>query len=64
MSCLKVEHNRQLIDFMLTNLQHNGKKLMFTIKKPFDLFLKIHESYELLTREDSNLRPQSTRNPL
>ena len=54
----KVEQKRHLINFVLTNLQLKGKKLMFTVKKPFDLFLNLDDGYEWRPREDSNLRPQ------
>ena len=42
----KVEQKRHLINFVLTNLQLKGKKLMFTVKKPFDLFLNLDDGYE------------------
>jgi len=37
----KVEQKRQLINFVLSNLQLRGKKLEFEIKKPFDLFVNL-----------------------
>jgi len=54
----KVEQKRHLINFVLTNLQLKGKKLMFTVNKPFDLFLNLEERSEWRPREDSNLWPQ------
>ena len=35
----KVEQKRQLINFLLSNLQLRGKKLEYTLKKPFDVLI-------------------------
>ena len=40
----KVEQKRQLINFVLLNLQLRGKKLEFEIKKPFDLFINLQNA--------------------
>lgn len=36
----KADQKRQLINFTLSNLRLDGQKLLFTMKKPFDLFQK------------------------
>ncbi len=35
----KVEQKRQIINFVLTNLQLKGKKLEYTLKTPFDVLV-------------------------
>ncbi len=62
----KVEQKRQLINFVLSNLQLKGKKLIFTVRKPFDLFINSKSRSEWLGRVDSNhhsglQRPESCR---
>jgi len=37
----KVEQKRQLINFVLSNLQLRGKTLEFELKKPFDVLVNI-----------------------
>jgi hypothetical protein len=37
----KVEQKRQLINFLLSNLQLRGKKLKYTLKKPFDVLVDL-----------------------
>jgi len=37
----KVERKRQIINFVLTNLQLRGKKLEYTFKKPFDVLVNL-----------------------
>ncbi len=37
----KVEQKRQLINFLLSNLQLRGKKLEYTLKKPFDALIDL-----------------------
>ena len=37
----KVEQKRQIINFVLTNLQLRGKKLEYTLKKPFDVLVSL-----------------------
>ena len=36
---IKVEQKRQLINFALTNLKLEGKNLVYTMKKPFDVLV-------------------------
>jgi len=53
----KVEQKRQLINFVLSNLQLRGKTLEFELKKPFDVLVNIQNCKnrsEWLGREDSN----------
>ena len=37
----KVEQKRQLINFLLSNLQLRGKKLEYKLKKPFDVLVEL-----------------------
>ncbi len=37
----KVEQKRQLINFLLSNLQLRGKTLEFELKKPFDVLVDL-----------------------
>jgi len=37
----KVEQKRALINFLLSNLQLRGKKLEYTLKKPFDVLVNL-----------------------
>jgi hypothetical protein len=50
----KVEQKRQLINFLLSNLQLRGKKLEYTLKKPFDVLVDLDYRSNWLGREDSN----------
>jgi len=50
----KVEQKRQLINFLLSNLKLKGKKLEFTVKKPFDVLVNLDYRSNWLGREDSN----------
>lgn len=53
----KADQKRQLISFALSNLALRGKKLHFTLKKPFDAIVRAHERSDWLPGQDSNLRP-------
>ena len=44
----EVEEKRQLLNFLLQNLQLKGGKLMFTIKTPFDTVLQANKCSNLL----------------
>ena len=50
----KVEQKRQLINFLLSNLQLRGKKLQYILKKPFDVLVNMDYRSNWLGREDSN----------
>ena len=52
----KVEQKRQLINFLLSSLQLRGKKLEYTLKKPFDVLVNLDYRSNWLGRGDSNLR--------
>jgi len=52
----KVEQKRQLINFLLSNLQLRGKKLEYTLKKPFDVLVDLDYRSNWLGREDSNFK--------
>lgn len=53
----KITEKRNLIAFMFSNLKLNGEKLVFTLKKPFDLMVNLSQQPTWLPRQDSNLRP-------
>ena len=42
------------IDFVFSNLELDGQKLRFTLRKPFDLFVKLSEGQEWRPLRDSN----------
>jgi hypothetical protein len=46
----KVEQKRQLINFLLSNLQLRGKKLEYTLKKPFDVLVDLDYRSNWLAR--------------
>ena len=50
----KVDQKRQLINFVLSNLQLKGDKLLYQAKKPFDLFFEMAENLKWLLGLDSN----------
>ena len=53
----KVEQKRQLINFLLSNLELRGKILEFELKKPFDVLINLQNCENRsvwLGREDSN----------
>ncbi len=52
-----VEGKRKLINFVFSNLELKGEKLDFTLRPPFDMFIKCTKIEEWWDREDSNLRP-------
>jgi len=41
----KVEQKRQIINFVLTNLQLRGKTLEFELKKPFDILINLNNCH-------------------
>lgn len=44
----KIEQKRQLINFLLSNLQLKGKTLLYKPKKPFDAILNANECSDWL----------------
>ena len=48
---------RRLLGFVFSNLQLNGQKLQFSLRKPFDLYVKAGDIGEWRTRRDSNPKP-------
>ena len=50
----KVEQKRALINFLLSNLELRGKKLEYTLKKPFDVLVNLNHCSNWLGRKDSN----------
>ena len=55
----KVEQKRYLIDFVLSNLQLDGQKLIFNLKEPFDAIALMAKSGNWLRGWDSNPRPSA-----
>ena len=53
----EVEEKRQLLNFLLQNLQLKGEKLMFKMKTPFDTVFQASKYSTLLRGQDSNLQP-------
>ena len=51
---------RRLINFVFSNLRLNGGELQYTLRKPFDLFIKATDIGEWRTRSDSNARPSDS----
>jgi hypothetical protein len=48
------EEKRKLIGFVFSNLELDGHKLRFTLRKPFDLFVNLSEGQEWRPLRDSN----------
>ena len=55
----KVEEKRQLLGYLLQNCGLRGRKLEFTLKKPFDVILDHAKSENWLPGMDSNHRPSA-----
>ncbi len=53
----EVAEKRQLLNFLLQNLELKGRKLLFKLKTPFDTVLLAHNCSEWLCGQDSNLQP-------
>jgi len=45
----KVEQKRKLINFLLSNLKLRGKKLEYTLNKPFDVLVNIDSRSDWLS---------------
>ncbi len=52
----KTLEKRELINFVFSNLSLKGRKLEYTLRKPFDMLVEMSRSEEWLPRKDSNLR--------
>ena len=50
-----VEGKRKLINFVFANLELKGEKLDFTLRPPFDMFIKCTKIEEWCALKDSNL---------
>jgi len=55
---------RELLSFLLQNCKMDGKKLIPSLKMPFDAILVANKTQNWLPREDSDLQPFPYRNPL
>lgn len=53
----KLEQKRQLLNFMFSNLKLDGKKLVFNLKKPFDVLVGLTKTQDWLRGRDSNSQP-------
>ena len=45
---------RRLINLVLSTVKLNGRKLEYTLRPPFDMFVKLPKNEEWRTREESN----------
>ena len=52
-----IEEKRRIIAMLFPNLSMNGDKLVFIMRKPFDMFLNKTDRLEWLPGKGSNLRP-------
>jgi DNA invertase Pin-like site-specific DNA recombinase len=53
----EVAEKRQLLNFLLQNIELKGKKLIYKLKTPFDTVLLANKCSSLLRGQDSNLQP-------
>src|SRR6185437_10012561 len=53
----KLDQKRYLINFVLSNMTWDGKKLHFTLKEPFDAIASLAKTENWYARRDSNPRP-------
>jgi len=51
----EVSEKRQLLNFLLQNLELNGRKLVFELNTPFDTVLQVSKCLDWLPGQDSNL---------
>lgn len=52
-----IDEKRQLLGYAFSNLELEGEKLKYTLRKPFNLFADLATCKEWLPGQDSNLRP-------
>ena len=50
-----LEEKRKLLNLVFSNLELNGQKLVYTLRPPFDAFVKTAKTGEWCALEDSNL---------
>ena len=55
----EIDEKKQIIGLILSNLKLDGKKLTFTLKKPFDVLLSQPKGLLWLPGPDSNRQPRS-----
>tara|TARA_Y100000310_G_scaffold241399_1_gene245356 strand:+ start:2079 stop:2342 length:264 start_codon:yes stop_codon:yes gene_type:complete len=53
----ETHEKRQLLNFLLQNLQLNNRNLLFKLKTSFDKVLYANRYSGMLPEQDSNLRP-------
>ncbi len=54
----EIDEKRRIVNMVFQNLEMDGKKLEFSARKPFDMFLNVNSYKEWLPGKDSNLRPR------
>lgn len=52
-----MEQKRKLLTLIFANLEMQGTTLCYTLRKPFDVLVQIHENANWRARQESNLRP-------
>ena len=52
-----IEEKRRIISLLFPNLSMNGEKLVFIMRKPFEMFLNLTDRQEWLLGRGSNPRP-------
>ena len=53
----KTEKKRKLINLVFSTVKLNGQKLEYTLRPPFDMFVKLPQNEKWRALKDSNLRP-------
>ncbi len=53
----KINEKRELINFVFSNLALRGRKLEYTLRKPFDMLINLGNRLGWLPGTDSNRRP-------
>ena len=51
------EKKRRFINLVVSTVKLNGQKLGYTLRPPFDMFVKLPKNEEWRTRKDSNPQP-------
>lgn len=54
---LALDEKRRIIQILFPNLKMDAKKLVFELRKPFDMFVNVKDHTAWLPRSDSNQRP-------
>ncbi len=54
----EISRKRDILKYVFQNLELRGKKLEYTMAKPFDIIAECNKTGEWCVEEDLNLRPQ------